>query len=667
MGNQCMCPASNNISKKQTRYKIDIYTGKYNFSSFSGIMDCTLIGSNGLKRKFILNNSPLHYYQDNEKSTFYQDSDNLENIENVIIEITNFDIGGWFLKKIMIQNTIDCKMYEFPCCEWLCNESITLSDDKTNLINCSTRSVIQNMQKLYRWVNKCAYLNKVNIPDDKLKFSEKFTADKLQNIMTLLVEYKANSLMSNIEFKFLNWNNLDSFKHVFTVLTIPDKNVGLITDADFTDQFTNGINPYCIKLCQKFPDDVNIKNDHVHRFLEGQTLDECIENKKIYIADYSILKDITCNPNMYCSDPYCLFYLNKNNKLVPIAIQLGSTNKLVWTSDDAYYDWVYAKMWVKMADFTIHQVHKHLYDSHLVSECIYIAMLRNFDTHHPVYKLLKPYFYGLMSINNFARKTLLASGGYFDRITSIGSQGVNELLRRIFLNSRYQDMNFIKDIDGRGLGDAGQFPDYRFRDDGLLLWNAIQKYVGKIIEYLYPDNLAVANDICLYGWIDDLRKNVFHKNYGLPEKIDCRDTLVELLVCIIFTCTVKHTVLNYDQYKYFTYVPNYPGSMWRPPSTEKGITEKIIMNTLPRLDSVLDTIGLFKILATPGPEDIYLGDRYMFLFTEPQILEYLQEFNKDLEKIKEEINTRNQSSGIDGIKTNYTTLLPERIENSINI
>lgn len=61
----------------------------------------------------------------------------------------------------------------------------------------------------------------------------------------------------------------------------------------------------------------------------------------------------------YAAEPLALFYVKSSGDLVPVAIQLSQkpddTNP-IWTPCDSEYDWLLAKMWLRNADYNIHQV-----------------------------------------------------------------------------------------------------------------------------------------------------------------------------------------------------------------------------------------------------------------------------------------------------------------------
>jgi len=69
------------------------------------------------------------------------------------------------------------------------------------------------------------------------------------------------------------------------------------------------------------------------------------QNGHIYLADYILLEGISRNGQgtskaRYITEPLVLFYVNKNDDLVPIAIQLSqtpSTGNPIWTPHDSVW------------------------------------------------------------------------------------------------------------------------------------------------------------------------------------------------------------------------------------------------------------------------------------------------------------------------------------------
>ena len=95
---------------------------------------------------------------------------------------------------------------------------------------------------------------------------------------------------------------------------------------------------------------------------------------------------------------------------------------------------------------------------------------------------------------------MFSQGGPADSTLSIGhgSKGIDELLQRSFSLFDYEhEFNFPTNIKNR---DVADIPNYHFRDDGLVLWDAIRGYVKNVIDVFYQNDEDVDNDDELQKW-----------------------------------------------------------------------------------------------------------------------------------------------------------------------
>ena len=81
---------------------------------------------------------------------------------------------------------------------------------------------------------------------------------------------------------------------------------------------------------------------------------------------------------------------------------------------------------------------------------------------------------------------LFDENGLFNTIFTCGGVGIKEVMRRTWKTWRLDVQgNLPNDLKDRGVDDPEALPRFYYRDDGLLHWNAIKKYVSTVVEGRY--------------------------------------------------------------------------------------------------------------------------------------------------------------------------------------
>ncbi|KAL7388236.1 hypothetical protein ABVT39_009649, partial [Epinephelus coioides] len=165
-------------------------------------------------------------------------------------------------------------------------------------------------------------------------------------------------------------------------------------DDFYGSQFLNGVNPNVIKHCSELPPNFPVTEEMVKPFLaEGTSLQKEMEKGNIFLYDQKRMDGIT--PRTYNGEPLhvtaglCLLYMNPENKLMPIAIQLHqqpSEQNPIFLPSDPETDWLLAKMFIKNADVLDQAAVQHLMNTHLLAEVFTVAALCSFSVIHPLYK-----------------------------------------------------------------------------------------------------------------------------------------------------------------------------------------------------------------------------------------------------------------------------------------
>uniref|UniRef100_A0A3B4GHY1 Arachidonate 15-lipoxygenase B-like n=2 Tax=Pundamilia nyererei TaxID=303518 RepID=A0A3B4GHY1_9CICH len=439
-------------------------------------------------------------------------------------------------------------------------------------------------------------------------------------------------------------------------------------DAFFGYQFLNGTNPILIQRCTQLPNNLSVTDETV--FPDGQhNLAEEMEKGNIFLCDYKILDEVesnTINGNkQFLMAPLVLLWKNNADQLMPVAIQLKqkpTKDNPIFYPSDSEYDWLLAKTFVRSANFNLYELNAHLLRTHLLAEVFAVSLLRNLPMVHPLYKLLIPHTRYTLNINFLARMLLISKGGTFAKFTSSGGEGALTILRRSLTSLTYSSLCIPDDIEERGLKDV---PNFYYRDDGLQLWEIINRLVKSTLAFYYKTDAEVQEDTELQNWIKEIFQYGFlsQETTGIPQEFSTMDEMVKFVTMVIFTCSAQHSAVNSGQYDFGGWMPNSPTTMELPPPKEKGtITEKTILDTFPSVNTTVHAMSTVWLLSKQSSDSIFLGNYPEKHFTERFPLLKIKEFQEELKKLSADIKARNSRLDLP-----YTYMDPEVVENSVSI
>ncbi|XP_033731578.1 arachidonate 8S-lipoxygenase-like [Pecten maximus] len=406
-------------------------------------------------------------------------------------------------------------------------------------------------------------------------------------------------------------------------------------------------------------------------FLEGETVQDVIAQKKLFYVDLELQDGIPTRPEYKVCAPIALFYHNDQEaSLVPIAIQLKqqpADDNPVFLPSDPPYTWLFAKMWYNNADTCYHQAITHLGFTHLLMEGCVLATHRNLSHSHPIFKLLAPHFIYLVAINGFALETLIKPGGSVDKFMAAGTDGVFELIKRKLAVWRMdEDGTLPVDLEKRGVLDDNVLIGYHYREDALPLYDAIKHFVTKYVGLYYENSETYVGDHEIQAWAQELVKPRSQGGCGLlgvpgDGSITNESDLAVILTSIIFTVSVGHAAANFAQYDEYGFPPNYPTLIeGTPPVDKTPLTEASIIDALPDKSTTFDVMTIFKVLSGMGTNK--LGDYEVKYVYDPKAEAVLEEFRKELEDLGNRVESLERFR-----KVSYPWLNPDIIPYSISI
>jgi arachidonate 15-lipoxygenase len=480
------------------------------------------------------------------------------------------------------------------------------------------------------------------------------------------------------------FQSFDDYAALFPVLPLPDISKTFRNDDVFARQRLSGCNPMELKnvlsldynLRQKF----GITNEIFQTVLRAKTsrkrvnnktLDRAIQEGGLFVTDYAVLDSVKPKDNQFLCSPIALYYAERTRgdfQLIPIAIQLGQVpgQSLLCTPLDGV-DWTLAKLIAQMADFYVNQLYRHLGQTHLVMEPIALATARELAALHPVNVLLKPHFEFTMAINNLADQLLINPGGAVDVILpgtlesslKLSEKGVSEYF------NNFSDFAFPTYLRKNGIDNSYTLPDFPYRDDGLLVWNALEEYVSKYVGIYYKSNRDIRQDFELQNWLKTLRKPVSDGGFGivsLPANLTNRDQLIGILTQMIFTAGPQHSAIAWIQYQYMAFIPNMPGALYQPIPTTKGkyATENSLTSFLPGVKPSLTQVQFISLVGTKRDPKAFTNFGTNS-FQDPRAINVLKDFQERLESIENRIEMLNQRR-----QECYPAFLPSRMSNSVS-
>ncbi|XP_036955734.1 polyunsaturated fatty acid lipoxygenase ALOX15B-like isoform X2 [Acanthopagrus latus] len=439
-------------------------------------------------------------------------------------------------------------------------------------------------------------------------------------------------------------------------------------DVFFGYQYLNGINPMLIRRCTALPSNFPVTDNMV--FLHGQSsLGEEMKKGNIFLVDYKLLDGVKPNvinrKKQYLMAPLVLLHKTPQDQLMPLAIQLKQTpadDNPIFFPTDSEYDWLMAKIFVRSADFNIHELNVHLLRTHLLAEVFTVSLLRNVPMVHPLYKLLIPHTRYTLQINIMARLLLISKTGVFTEYAASGGEGMITILRRSMSSMTYSSLCIPDDIAERGLEDV---PNFHYRDDGLRLWHIINRFVQGVLGYYYKNDAEVKQDSELQKWISDIFVHGFlsKKSTGIPQSFTSVAELVKFVTMVIFTSSAQHAAVNSGQYDFDGWMPNAPSSLQRPPPTKKGTTnENTMLDTFPDVNTTVKGMATVWLLSKQSTDFVPLGQYPTHHFTEETPCKLMKEFQERLEGFEAHVKARNGNLGVP-----YTYLNPVEVENSVSL
>ncbi|KAK9944561.1 hypothetical protein M0R45_010122 [Rubus argutus] len=492
---------------------------------------------------------------------------------------------------------------------------------------------------------------------------------------------KLKAMVPNKLYKDSTHASKKTFKFPFPQI-VAENEFAWKDDEEFGRQMLAGVNPARIRSLKTFPPQSkhgavsSIKASHIKRNLDGLTVAQAMDNRRIFILDHHdyLLPFLSrINRNGVCIyASRTLLFLKSDSTLRPLAIELsvpGSPrgnmiNRVIVPASqgEAAALWHCAKAHVAVNDSVYHQLVSHWLHTHAVVEPFIIATRRQLSVMHPIHWLLDPHFKDTMHANALARSNLINSGGILENILFSAELSM-QLSAELYKEWRFDEQALPADLLKRGMAledpDPGNptgiqllFNDYPYGADGLEIWTAIQAWVTDFCMLFYTDDASVRSDEEVQAWWSEIR-NVGHgdkRNETWWYEMTSRKDLIQALTTMIWTASALHASVNFGQYAYNGYPPNR-STLCKRFVPQEGTFEyaeflrdpdKYYLNMLPGRFEMILGIAVAGVLSKHTSDEVYLGQRLSSLSINNEGVGHkFEKFNEELQNIEKRIEYKN--------------------------
>ena len=682
--------------ERPCRYVMDFHTSHVVFSGIDGNVSVTLVGTRGSTTEMFLENSAYDFEVDTVSRFVSYDEDIGEPLYMFVThdaeatlkrKLYNLDLlipDKWNLGKVQVTSRSPIygeRRTNFYVWRWLSKGELVfaLADNiqedypkVKQILPQMLAKYFQNKKSVYDWSSGASLPNHLSAKKHgDLPEEEQFSSMKLKDFAVSAVEGLRNQRLVGLYFQDREMTSFEEYHRCLVTLPPYPPIERWHEDEEWGRQLMNGTHPVIFMRCSKIPSKFGVTDATVKGLLPpGRTLQEELDAGHIFILDYAIVEGIPCPEGRHCAAGLGLLHACEGSPLRPIAIQLHQDGGPVWTPKDRPLEWLLAKMHLTCADANIHEMVTHLFACHLLMEPWAVALERNLPSYHPVFRLLKPHLQYTIAINTIGRNTLIAKDGVSDKILSIGQGGHIDIMAKAYTYFRLYHLDLPEMLSRRGVTDRNVLPDYYWRDDSLKIWNALSKYATSVLTQHYQgSDLHVRRDQHVQNLIRDMKFNGYWNEdpdyHGVPDAVDSIKELAKLCTMVMFQTSCMHSSVNFSQFDYYSYVPNRPLTMRRPPPRRKGeVTEADIFANLPNSKGCARSIAATWALSQFSDEEVFLGYPKM----ETMDLEYqrkaTEDFRRELREIERGMRQRNQKleRGY-----GYEYLLPSSLPESIAI
>jgi len=367
------------------------------------------------------------------------------------------------------------------------------------------------------------------------------------------------------------------------------------------------------------------------------------DNRDGYMCDYSAMKDL--KPRDGFRRLGCKAYFNKDGKLLKIHDSYYNT-----TYEPGQPMWAEAKMLLKVTVGQYNTANDHLVGVHLIaSNTVINAAVQNLSLNHPIRRLVQPFSFRSVYVNNRAIVSLLDPQSIVSHACGYPADEMHKLLalgyEQCMLWATPQERIDAAGSNIRARTNSGQFP---YGSHGIRLYKCFEDFVTHFIDTCgaYTTDSDVLADEELQAFAKDLHNQVNSARYHPPAVYHTKEDVVKVIATFIFNATGMH---------------EFAGTVSEYIDNPRKLGFRLRKNSLTvDFQSWLTGMLLFTVTTVPMP-------RLMSDFSQCYTREYEQTAWKaclqNLQTLSDDIEKENQET----LRYPFRSFDPQYLECSVNV
>lgn len=224
--------------------------------------------------------------------------------------------------------------------------------------------------------------------------------------------------------------------------------------------------------------------------------------------------------------------------------------------------WEWHKSIVRCGLFNLSTLKYHFtYTHHSVPNRIAIGIHKCFAPHHPLARLMYPYIFQTIGVNNILGPSLFVDRGVVESTFSYDETVAQQIIQDVQSNIDASSDNFLNAMDPSVYLHRSNSLDSYVRIHLLGFWDIIHAFVQEYVDQYYTSIFTESdNDNALLSFLEIVQSRIWKFN---PTEVNNETVLVKILSISIWTSSIRHSLISNNLWNYAPWFHSIPPRVYQ--------------------------------------------------------------------------------------------------------